>query len=324
MAELLECQPILRTRDIEETRAFLDQRSILLGLPGGARERAGFDAKYNGVYLPSLWFGYLRYGAGVTLRVLPARRDHWIHFPIDGRIEIATEGRLSEYDPTRAAVTSPVEIYTVKSGPQTSRLSVFLHGDALTRHLAALLNDAADAPLEFADSIDLQGGFGPGFSRLLYAVARDFTSTGLLSSALIANDFEQLVMTSLLVSQPHNYYAALRARQVRIAPRDVRRALDYIHEHAAEPIALGDLVHASGVAGRTLLKHFRDAHGVSPIRYARNHRLQRAREELLRSSAGAVSEVALRWGFTHLGRFAADYRRRFGESPSATLARARH
>jgi AraC-like DNA-binding protein len=29
--------------------------------------------------------------------------------------------------------------------------------------------------------------------------------------------------------------------------------------------------------------------------------------------------VALRWGFTHYGRFAAQYRQRFGCSPSQTL-----
>ena len=78
------------------------------------------------------------------------------------------------------------------------------------------------------------------------------------------------------------------------------------------------------IAGRTLLKHFREFHGVSPMRYVRNHRLQRAREDLLGAGALAVSEVALHWGFTHLGRFAAEYRRRFGESPSSTRARARH
>lgn len=322
MQELLECRPILHSRDIEEARAFLESRSILLSLPGGARERAEFDVSYNGVYLPSMWLGYLRYGAGVALRVLPARRDHWVHFPINGRIEVTGEGGAFEYDPLRAAVTSPVELYTLKSGPQTSRLSIFLHGDALTHHLEALLDDTLREPLEFADSIDLGGGFGVGFSRLLYAVARDFGSSGMLSSPLMTSDFEQLVMTSLLVSQPHNYSAALRAREVRIAPRDVRRALDYIHEHAGEPIGLGDLVQASGVAGRTLLKHFRDVHGVSPMRYVRNHRLRRAREELLWADAGAVSEIALRWGFTHLGRFAAEYRRRFGESPSATRARS--
>jgi AraC-like DNA-binding protein len=48
-------------------------------------------------------------------------------------------------------------------------------------------------------------------------------------------------------------------------------------------------------------------------------------QELSRADAWQVnvSEVAYRWGFTHLGRFAGAYRARFGESPSQTLRNRR-
>ena len=36
----------------------------------------------------------------------------------------------------------------------------------------------------------------------------------------------------------------------------------------------------------------------------------------------SVTEIAMQWGFTHMGRFSIEYRRRFGESPSETLSRA--
>ena len=54
--------------------------------------------------------------------------------------------------------------------------------------------------------------------------------------------------------------------------------------------------------------------------YLRQVRLERAREDLL-LGRGPVSEIAYHWGFTNLGRFATQYRTRFSELPSETVAR---
>jgi hypothetical protein len=37
-------------------------------------------------------------------------------------------------------------------------------------------------------------------------------------------------------------------------------------------------------------------------------------------ASGGVGAVASRWGIRHLGRFAGEYRKMFGELPSRTLA----
>jgi TolB-like protein len=59
-----------------------------------------------------------------------------------------------------------------------------------------------------------------------------------------------------------------------------------------------------------------------PMAFLRDLRLGRARQELLRASGGAsVTDIARRSGFNHVGRFATQYRARYGESPSATLCR---
>jgi AraC-like DNA-binding protein len=60
----------------------------------------------------------------------------------------------------------------------------------------------------------------------------------------------------------------------------------------------------------------------TPTSYLKNARLERARSDLAdaRANSGvSVTGVAMRWGFTHLGRFATTYRARFGETPSQTL-----
>jgi hypothetical protein len=59
-------------------------------------------------------------------------------------------------------------------------------------------------------------------------------------------------------------------------------------------------------------------HPRNPLRRVR---LARAHDELVDAEPGATTAMAVaqRWGFTHYGRFAAQYRQRFGRSPGETL-----
>lgn len=73
---------------------------------------------------------------------------------------------------------------------------------------------------------------------------------------------------------------------------------------------------------RTLQYAFKVYVDMSPLAYLRGCRLNRARAVLRASDPGAVTvtEVAMRLGFLHLGRFSTDHRKLFGEAPSETLS----
>jgi AraC family ethanolamine operon transcriptional activator len=63
-----------------------------------------------------------------------------------------------------------------------------------------------------------------------------------------------------------------------------------------------------------------EVHGVSPQRYLLLRRIHEAHRALREGDrAGSVTDVALRFSFWELGRFAGQYRAEFGELPSATL-----
>jgi hypothetical protein len=146
----------------------------------------------------------------------------------------------------------------------------------LIGQLTALLGEPTDAPLDFEPALDLAAGYGQGLARyaLMAAVDLDHPDSMLLNP-LTMGRFAQMIMTGLLLSHPHTHTEALRRRERPIAPRDIRRAIDYLEAHLDTPVTLPDLVAASGVAGRTLLQHFRDTQGVSPIRYLRNARFRK-------------------------------------------------
>lgn len=106
----------------------------------------------------------------------------------------------------------------------------------------------------------------------------------------------------------------------------LRRAIRFVHDHAGEPIDVADIAAGADLSERGLQDLFRRRLAVTPMRYLREVRLDRTHLELAarRSTIVTVGDVARRWQFAHLGRFAAHYRARFGESPHETMARVDH
>lgn len=100
------------------------------------------------------------------------------------------------------------------------------------------------------------------------------------------------------------------------------RARDYLEQNNDRPVTLGELCAEIGGNERTLLMGFTELMGCSPGTYHRAYRYNLARNDLLNADSDAsVTEIAMRWGFYHLGRFSTGYHKQFSETPSATLGR---
>lgn len=107
-----------------------------------------------------------------------------------------------------------------------------------------------------------------------------------------------------------------------VPPIVVHRAVTFITGHAAQPLTVAEIAAAAGVTGRALREAFIRYFEVTPAAFLRRVRLERAYAELGEAdpaSGVTVAAVARRWGWASPGRFAADYRRRFGIPPSHTL-----
>jgi AraC-like DNA-binding protein len=323
---LLEHHPVFHSRNVEEARAFLHSKDFQLdGID--PRQVGEFDARINGVYLPAMWLGYIQYGSPASLRAA-GRDDYWLHLPVRGQLEVVGRSDSVACDRRRAAVASPgcSNAYLVRSGPGCGGIRLSLTRAPLLAQLAVLLGEPPGRALEFAPEMDVTAGYGLTLARYLLMAIADLGGSGsMLANPHVGKSFEQLILTALLLSHPHTYSEALQRRGRPIAPRDVKRAVEYIEAHLDTGFTVADLVQATGVAGRTLFKHFKDFKGVSPMRYARNARFEQVRQALLRGDAEqGVTEIAASCGFGHPGRFAVEYRQRFGESPSQTLRRQRH
>jgi transcriptional regulator GlxA family with amidase domain len=112
-----------------------------------------------------------------------------------------------------------------------------------------------------------------------------------------------------------------RSGAARAQQEAVQRAEAYLRAHIENPLRVSSLCRIVGRSERSLRDAFYSVRGISPKRWMVNERLQTVRRALSdRDSAPiTVTTVATNCGFFELGRFAATYKRTFGESPSETL-----
>jgi AraC-like DNA-binding protein len=146
-----------------------------------------------------------------------------------------------------------------------------------------------------------------------------------LASPLTRATIFRHLVTTLVETFPNPALDALHARRPGpgwVEPAVVRRAAQYIDEHAGDDIGLGDIARAARVGPRALQLAFRRHRDVTPLEHLRRVRLERVHRDLVVADATAgdtVAMIATRWGFAHHGYFASSYRRVYGHSPNVTL-----
>ncbi len=100
--------------------------------------------------------------------------------------------------------------------------------------------------------------------------------------------------------------------------RILQRAEALLQGSDVQEFSSSALSNALSLSERQLERIFRDIYGMTPKRWHQVARLNQARQMLLYGRGRCVTEIALRAGFSHLGRFARDYHALFGERPRDT------
>lgn len=138
---------------------------------------------------------------------------------------------------------------------------------------------------------------------------------------LILRDFLPLLITAFPLQQEPLKSSTKVFRRSHL----VQQANAYMQAHIDQPLTLMDLAQALGTSSRALSYGFQEIFGMSPMSYLKTLRLQSVYRALkvAHPSHQTVTEIAVQFGFYHLGYFAHDYHQMFGELPSATLKRHR-
>jgi AraC-like DNA-binding protein len=256
--------------------------------------------------------------------IVSTERDpsYFLTFGIFGEVRFEVGRRHLMVTRATAAVVNPDErLVVLPERRPTGTLAIRLRRQLVARELTALLGEETGTDPRFALALDLAQ---PGTSGMR-AVLRDMlgqldSKHHLLAQPGMRRAAVRTLVTGLLLAHQHTHTELLRDGTTPLRSRHLARAIEYIEDHLAEQITLGDIAQAAGRSARTVSAAFRSHLGVSPMTHVRNRRLERVRRALL-TSQESTSVIALDAGFTHLGRFAAAYRERFGELPSATRSR---
>ena len=312
----------LRTTDVEEARAFC--RRMFYG-PLEVKPAAGIDGfAFSGdvVQVGPLTVGDISYGIELCVAIGDLRTAYHVLAPLTGTVQVLHRGAATTADPGRAAVFQPTGEIDLRWSSDCRLFSVKVERLAFERELEAALDLHDGPPLPLGATFGLAAGPGRSWMaliRLLHAELRE--PDGLATLPWLVRRWRDLAISGLAcaVEQPNGN--GVPGQPTARRPRTVKRTLDAMHAEPGRQFTAAELAGIAGVGIRVLQESFRQHVGVPPLTYLRRLRLEGVHAELTRADRGqvSVSEVAHRWGFTHLGRFAGAYRARYGISPSQTL-----
>lgn len=285
-----------------------------------------FAMSLSAVDLGAVAVGLLGYAGEVRIETGELETGYEVNVPLDGHLRTWTGHADVCAGPGLAAVYRPDGRTVLHGWAGGGRLfGLKIERNALEETLAELADRPIRSAVPVGPTLDLTGGAGRqwwSLARSLVDLARD--PDGPLGRPVVARPLARSVIAAFLHAADHPYRDLLAARPAVPRSATVREAVELLETVPEQPWTVTDLARRVGVSTRGLQAGFARHLGVAPMAYLRQVRLARAHADLQAADPArcSVTDVAVRWGFVHFGRFAGAYRERYGCPPSETLRAA--
>ncbi|MEU5655171.1 helix-turn-helix transcriptional regulator [Streptomyces sp. NPDC047737] len=306
------------SRSLEATEEFLSRAYTPMrigGRPNDTQTQIVRNAA-EGLIVDRLTFGYTMSYTANPLGLICLITVH------SGTMVDTTEGRSDVYGPGETFLIAPPDRpYT--GALHSARYTITMFDPTVLDKAAAVGAQAAPGPVRLTGQRALDGGANRRLGSTI-AFLRDHVLTGPPApDPLVVTTATQHLAAVALAAFPSTTH---REEHHRIDSRDahtdtLRRARTFIEENAHRAIGLSDIAAAAFVTPRAVQYAFSRHADTSPLGYLRHVRLTRAHHELKTAdpATSSVTQIAARWGFAHVGRFAAAYRQLYGATPATTL-----
>ncbi len=279
-----------------------------------------FDADVRLVQLDKIGLFTVRANS-LAVDADPSQQFFGVTIPLNSPFTCNNRATHEIFSPGMAHVLQPTERFEFSAADGCRVLVCNFFHEPLQAYAQRLTQRVRPHKLETAISL---GVSVPENVNLQRTIARTWTRL-INSNELIETDVsikeleDELIAQFMLIT---NICSNLAERINNSYPVYMNRVEEYLCANLESPVTRDSIADIAGVSIRTLSRAFMKQHGVGPITFLRQRRFEAAYRDLLGSKAEdtSVTDVAMRYGFAHLGKFAVVYRRLFGESPSHTLA----
>lgn len=309
----------MHTDDAEEAEQTVGD----LYVPHRLSARESLDARLNVAPFERITFGYLAYGAPVSLRVPPLVDSFHLNLTLRGTTRVRHGRREVRTAAQRSGVLlSTGAGSTVDWSADAAQFAMKLPRATLEAQLAALLHDTPTGPLAFDLGVDLTTPAGRGVLGAAEFLAAQLGGPGPdVHTDRMRAQLESYVLTQILLGVGNTHSARLRAGCGPAGRRTLDEAVAHIHEHAGSALGAAELAAVAGTSAEALHRAFVGRLGMSPADYVRGVRLDRAHAELRAADPDgtSVGAVARRWGFPQVRTFVAHHVARFGTDPADVL-----
>ncbi|NRO99445.1 helix-turn-helix domain-containing protein [Paraburkholderia sp. NMBU_R16] len=267
-----------------------------------------------------------RWGAPSSIVVDLDRLDDYylVTLPVSGKA-VCTQDREEQRLSTHSfGVFSPWPTFRLSVDADYDILLIQIPKNLIERIGTAINGAPMIAPVIFATSLSPDSQACRNILSVIAFVAKlesaQETERGkVYARAMVAETLCRI----LLQQQPSNVNHALDDKS-RGAREIVARAVDFIESKVRAPVSVCDIAVHCGVSRRSIFLSFENFLGTTPGKWLLERRLIAAREALRHPDDPKVSvgRIAESLGFLNKGKFAMEYRRRFGELPSTELGKS--
>jgi AraC-like DNA-binding protein len=259
-----------------------------------------------------------------SVQIDPGRLDNFylIQIPMKGYAEIQCSNQRFISSPEMASLISPEQPLSMMWQGSSPQLVIRIDREDFEHHCRQHLDRWGQRSPVFSPQLDFDTPGGAYVMQLLMMLVG-----GLLESShpihqpLVMRQFESTLLNALLYGIESDVFDQLHAQSTpQVAPYFIKQAEEFIRANMDQPLSVEMLAEQVGVSVRSLQAGFRKYRDTTPMALLRDLRLEQVNAALKHSQGmTSITDVAFRWGFSHLGRFSKDYRQRFNELPSETL-----